>query len=107
IKDGFFDGWASLMRDIALHENVFCKISGMVTEIDYNAWTYEQLQPYMEWVYDHFGSRRVMFGSDWPVSLVAAEYAEVKGIAERFVRHFSQEDQEKFWSKNAMDFYNI
>ena len=107
IRDGFFDGWASMMREIALHENVHCKISGMVTEADYENWTYEQLKPYMQWVFKHFGSKRVMFGSDWPVCLVAASYAEVKGAAEIFMRQFSEEDQNNFWYKNAIDFYNI
>lgn len=107
IKDGFYDGWAVLMREIALEENVYCKISGMVTEADYETWSYEKLQPYMEWVFTHFGSRRVMFGSDWPVCLVAADYAIVKGITERFIQQCPQEDQERFWSGNAMDFYKI
>lgn len=107
IKDGFFDGWAFLMREIAAQGNVFCKISGMVTEADYNNWSYEQLQPYMHWVFEHFGSKRVMFGSDWPVCLVAASYSEVKRTAEKFISQFSEEDQNNFWYKNAIDFYNI
>lgn len=107
IKDGFFDGWACLIREIAARENVFCKISGMVTEADYHNWSYEQLQPYMQLVFEHFGSKRVMFGSDWPVCQVAADYSEVKEIAGKFIKQFSEEDQENFWYKNAIDFYNI
>lgn len=107
IKDRFFDGWACLMQEIGAQENVSCKISGMVTEADYNNWNYEQLQPYMDWVLEHFSAKRVMFGSDWPVCLVAGSYTEVKGVVEKFINQFSGEDQERFWFKNATDFYKI
>jgi len=71
IKDGFYEGWAVLMREIAKYENVYCKMSGIITEADYNLWTPEKIHPYMELVLESFGSNRVMYGSDWPVCLVA------------------------------------
>ncbi|MBV1887991.1 MAG: amidohydrolase family protein, partial [Urechidicola sp.] len=71
IKDGFYEGWATLMKEVGKHENVHCKISGMITEADFNYWTPDQIQPYMELSLEAFGSDRIMYGSDWPVCLVA------------------------------------
>lgn len=107
IKDGYFEGWAVLMQDVAKCDNVYCKISGLVTEADYNAWSYAQLQPYMDWVFQHFGAERLMFGSDWPVCLVAAEYEQVKNIAKTYVEKLSAVEQDQFWWKNATDFYKL
>jgi L-fuconolactonase len=67
--------WEQAMEPLAEHENVACKLSGMMTEADWNAWTPQQLQPYVTRVLDWFGTDRCMFGSDWPVSLLASDYA--------------------------------
>ncbi len=107
IKDSFFEGWAVLMKEIAKCENVYCKISGMVTEADYKNWNYGQLQPYMDWVFEHFGAKRLMFGSDWPVCLVAAEYEQVRNIAATYVDKLSEAEQDHFWWKNASECYKI
>lgn len=107
IKDMFFYGWAVLMREIGRCENVSCKISGMVTEADYEKWNYRQLLRYFEVIVESFGTNRIMFGSDWPVCLVAAEYSEVKGIAEEFISSFSTHEKEAFWGSNAVKFYNL
>lgn len=72
--------WASQMHELAEHENVFCKVSGMVTEGDWNGWTPEGLRPYLDVVFDAFGADRLMIGSDWPVCLVAGSYAETMGV---------------------------
>jgi L-fuconolactonase len=74
IKDGEFDSWSILITELAKRENVFCKISGMVTEANWATWTPQGLKPYFETVLDAFGPSRLMFGSDWPVCLVASEY---------------------------------
>ena len=76
------------MREIAANPNVYCKLSGMVTEADWKNWKAEDFEPYLDVVFDAFGAERLMFGSDWPVCLVAASYAQVKGIVESYVeRH--------------------
>ncbi|NNK76866.1 MAG: amidohydrolase family protein, partial [Maribacter sp.] len=75
IKDGYFDGWSVLMKEIAKQENVYCKLSGMITEADFNNWTSKEIIPYMDLVLEAFGPKRIMFGSDWPVCLVAGDYA--------------------------------
>ncbi len=107
IKDGFFDGWAALMREIAKRENVYCKLSGMITEADYQHWTIDQLLPYMDFVLDVFGPGRLMFGSDWPVCLVAGSYTQVKNTAMNFISKLSETEQLAIMGKNVIKFYNL
>jgi L-fuconolactonase len=107
IKDGFFDGWAILMKEIAKHGNVYCKLSGMITEADFSSWTPEQIIPYMNVVLEAFGSDRLMFGSDWPVCLVAGNYARVKQLVTDFISKLSASEQARIMGGNAMDFYNL
>ena len=107
IKDGFFEGWAVMMREIAKHQNVYCKISGMITEAGYKTWTTEQVHPYMKLVLESFGAGRVMYGSDWPVCLVAGNYSMVKALVTDFITDLSQEEQNAIMGKNAAKFYNL
>ena len=107
IKDGFFQGWAVMMREIAKHQNVYCKISGMITEADYKNWTPEQVHPYMKLVFESFGASRVMYGSDWPVCLVAGNYTMVKALVTDFITDLSQEEQNAIMGGNAAKFYNL
>ncbi len=106
IKDGFYHGWASLMREIGKRENVFCKISGMVTEADWERWQYDDFTPYLDLVVESFGTGRLMFGSDWPVCLAAASYGEVIGTARRYFENFPKEEKEEIFGRNALRFYN-
>ena len=107
IKDGFFEGWAVMMREIAKHQNVYCKISGMITEADYKTWTPEQVHPYMKLVFESFGACRLMYGSDWPVCLVAGSYSMVKALVTDFISDLSQEQQNAIMGGNAAKFYNL
>jgi L-fuconolactonase len=107
IKDGFFEGWANLMLAIAAYSNVYCKLSGMTTEADYNSWTVAQIKPYMELVLKAFGSDRVLFGSDWPVCLVAGKYAETKEVVTQFIAFLSPDEQNCIMGQNAINFYNL
>ena len=107
IKDGFFEGWAVMMREIAKHQNVYCKISGMITEADYMTWTPEQVHPYMKLVLESFGASRVMYGSDWPVCLVAGNYSMVKALVTDFITDLCQEQQNAIMGGNAAKFYNL
>jgi L-fuconolactonase len=75
IRDGVVSPWRERMRELARRPNVFCKLSGMVTEADLGAWTRETLEPYAEIVLEAFGPARVMFGSDWPVCLAGCPYS--------------------------------
>ncbi|GGW22026.1 amidohydrolase family protein [Arenibacter certesii] len=107
IKDGFFDGWAVLMKEIAKQENVYCKVSGLITEADYNSWTPEQMHPYMELVLNAFGPSRCMYGSDWPVCLVAGKYSQVKQLTTNFIASLSAEEQKAIMGGNAVSFYGL
>lgn len=107
IKDGFYDGWATLMKAISSYPNVYCKLSGMITEADYNHWTPEQIEPYMQLVLDTFGANRILFGSDWPVCLVAGNYTKTKELVTNFIAKLNLEDQAAIMGGNAMQFYNL
>ncbi|APZ45539.1 amidohydrolase [Polaribacter reichenbachii] len=107
IKDGFFDGWANQMKAIAKLENVFCKVSGMITEANYKTWTEVELNPYLDLVFNAFGTDRIMYGSDWPVCLVAGNYGQVKNIVTNFIADFSDDEKAKIMGENAIKFYNL
>ena len=107
IKDGFYDGWAVLMQKIAEHGNVHCKLSGMVTEAYYKHWVPNQFDSYIDLVLEAFGPDRVMFGSDWPVCLVAANYQQVKQLVANAIAGLSQSERDRIMGANAMAFYNL
>lgn len=107
LKDGFYDGWAALMKAIGEHKNVYCKLSGMTTEADYKNWTPEQIEPYMQLVLDAFGAKKILFGSDWPVCLVAGNYTKTKELVTNFIAKLSSEEQAAIMGGNAVQFYNL
>jgi len=107
IKDGFYDGWATLMKEIASHKNVYCKLSGMITEADYNNWKPEEIKRYLDLVLASFGADRCLFGSDWPVCLVAGSYAQVKELITDYITNFSTDEKAKIMGNNAVEFYNL
>tara|TARA_R110000796_G_scaffold67449_5_gene154839 strand:+ start:96600 stop:97427 length:828 start_codon:yes stop_codon:yes gene_type:complete len=107
IKDGFYDGWAVLMKEIAKYENVVCKFSGMITEADYKFWTPNQIHPYMDLILNTFGAKRILFGSNWPVCLVAGSYSKVKSLSINFISKLSVDEQRQIMGANAIRFYNL
>lgn len=107
IKDGFYEGWALIMKEIATCENVYCKLSGMITEADYKMWASTQIKPYMELVLNTFGSERIMFGSDWPVCLVAGNYSKVKTLVTNFITALTIAEQAAIMGGNAIKFYDL
>ena len=107
IKKGDINEWKKDIGKVAQFENVYCKISGMVTEADWEKWKKEDFKPYMDVVVDTFGIKRIMFGSDWPVCLVAASYSETLSIVEDYFSSFSKNEQEQFFGLNAALFYNL
>jgi L-fuconolactonase len=108
IKASKIEPWSDLISKVARHENVFCKLSGMVTEADHRIWEPEHLRPYIEHVLDCFGEDRVMFGSDWPVCLLAGSYAEVINALRTIVAdHLSPSGLAKLFSRNGARFYGI
>lgn len=107
IKDGYFEGWATMMTAIGKYENIYCKMSGMVTEADFNTWTPEQIHPYMDAALEAFGGKRTLFGSDWPVCLVAGNYTKIKKLTTDFISQLSQIEQNSIMGNNAIEFYNL
>ena len=106
-KSGKTSPWAALMTKIAQNKNVFCKISGLVTEAHWNGWKADDFKPYLDVVFTAFGADRLMFGSDWPVCLLAATYAQVIELIDNYVRGFPQSDREKIFGGNAAHFYGL
>ena len=86
---------------------MYCKLSGLVTEADYTRWTESQLRPYMETVLEAFGPRRLMFGSDWPVCLVACPYNRWKGIVSDFISTLSPAEQSCVMGDTAAEAYRL
>lgn len=107
IKDREINAWRNDIVALASYENVYCKISGMVTEADWKGWTKDDFQPYLDVVVNAFGTKRIMFGSDWPVCLVAASYQKMKEVVDDYFLHFSQSEQEAFFGQTATKFYNL
>ena len=100
--------WKSLITELASFENVSCKISGMVTEAKWNTWKTPDFAPYVDHIIESFTPKRVMFGSDWPVALLAAStYSEVVHLAQDLTAKFSETENELFWRENATSAYKI
>lgn len=99
--------WRSRIRELARCPNVYCKLSGLVTEADWRGWTLPQLRPYMETVLEAFGPERLMFGSDWPVCLVACQYARWLEIVQDFVAPLSPGDRQRVLAGSAIDAYRL
>jgi len=95
------------MLELGKLPNVYCKLSGMITEADFESWTPAQIAPYMSLVLQAFGARKLMFGSDWPVCLVAGNYNSVKEIVSNFIQNLSSIEQSAIMGDNAIKFYNI
>lgn len=107
IKSGEIAQWSEHINEVAQHENVYCKLSGMVTEADWRNWRAEDFTPYLDVVFENFGADRVMFGSDWPVCLVAATYSQVKQLIEDYTRRFAAAARAKVFGENALRFYGL
>ena len=107
IKAGLIDDWKKDITAIAQHDNVWCKISGMVTEADHQLWQPPHLTPYLDTVVQAFGTKRIMYGSDWPVCLVAASYQKIIQVVENYFADFTTTEQADFFGNNATTFYQL
>lgn len=99
--------WKEGLESIAQYPNVYCKVSGFCTEADWQNWEAEDITPYLDVVFKLFGPDRVMFGSDWPVCLLAGGYQKTVRVLEAYVTQFPLPGQQKFWTDNALAFYRI
>lgn len=107
IKEGLIDDWKKDIMQLAAFPNVHCKISGMVTEADWKQWTKHDLQPYLDVVTEAFGTNRLLYGSDWPVCLVAASYEAMMRPVKEYFSSFTLTEQEQVFSVNAISFYHL
>jgi L-fuconolactonase len=99
--------WKENIQEMAKRENVSCKISGMVTEADFTSWTPEQLLPYFDVILNAFGPDRLLFGSDWPVCLVATSYKNWADLVKKNISTFSETEQAKIMGQNAVRIYRL
>ena len=107
IKAGELSPWREHLRELAKFPNVFCKVSGMVTEADHAAWQPSDFAPYLEVVFTAFGKDRLMYGSDWPVCLFAGSYRKVFALVDDATRGWSEAARERFFGDNAARFYGL
>ncbi len=107
IESGEITAWTQGIRALAAHDNVWCKVSGLVTEAAWQTWQPTDFRPYLDVVFEAFGPGRVMFGSDWPVCNVAGGYHAVVSLARAYLAGFSASEQAQFWGENAADFYKL
>jgi L-fuconolactonase len=107
IKSRTYDPWRSHIRELAQYSNVFCKVSGLVTEADWSSWRQDDFKPYLDAVFAYFGPERLMFGSDWPVCLIAANYSQVFNLISEYAAGYSKEQQSAIFGANAARFYGL
>ena len=99
--------WKKQIVELARRPHVYCKLSGMVTEADHQHWKADDVRPYMEVVLEAFGTSRLMYGSDWPVCLLAADYGRVLHSVESFISQLSHDEQADILGRTACRFYKI
>ncbi|GAA4496680.1 amidohydrolase [Hymenobacter ginsengisoli] len=107
IKIGEIEPWWRDLQALAAHENVLCKVSGLVTEADWQHWQPQDFEPYLDVVFEAFGPSRVLFGSDWPVCNVAGGYDRLHALVADYVARLSASEQVQFWGGNAERFYGL
>jgi len=106
IRDGTLSPWREQMRELAKFPNLLCKVSGMVTEAKWERWKQEDFRPYLDVVFEAFGIERLMYGSDWPVCLLAGTYEQVFALARDYVAALPVAAREGFLGGNAERFYH-
>lgn len=107
IKVKEIDSWADGLRRLAAFPNVFCKMSGLVTEADWQGWTADDIAPYLNVAFDSFGPDRLMIGSDWPVCLVAASYAQATGLVKDYIQKRAPDRASDVLGGNALRFWRL
>jgi L-fuconolactonase len=108
IADGHLEPWKSQLAQIAANPRIYCKLSGMVTEADHQRWRTDDLKPYIQHAIEIFGPKRIMFGSDWPVCLLAASYSQVvEALEQSLPPNWSAELREDLFGGNAAAFYKL
>ncbi|PWU70268.1 amidohydrolase family protein [Gracilibacillus dipsosauri] len=108
IAAGVLEPWKSYMTQIAKHPNIYCKLSGMVTEAEHGNWKLDDFLPFVDHVVDMFGIHRILYGSDWPVCLLSASYDEVFQLLKKALSNkVTEEEEDCIFGRNAIDFYKL
>ncbi len=107
IREGLLSPWTEMIRELARRENVYCKISGLLTEADWQGWNVDQLRPYFDAVLSSFGPRRLMFGSDWPVLTLACDYGKWVQTFQSLIADLSLEEQERISCGTVREAYRL
>jgi len=107
IKDGVMEPWRAQLRQLAQAPNLSCKVSGLITEADQKAWKPEDLRPYLDIVFEAFGPERLMWGSDWPVCLLAGQYERVFDLVDQYASHLTPTQKEGLFGGNCARFYGV
>ena len=107
IKNKEITEWGKLMKAIARQPNISCKLSGLLTEAAWNEWRPADIYPYLDTVFEAFGTNRLLFGSDWPVILLSGRYAQWKDLLEKYMENFEPDEKQKVFGNNAIDIYNL
>lgn len=107
IRSGNIDSWARGIRRLAEFQNVFCKLSGLVTEADWQHWKPEQIAPFLDVAFESFGPQRLMIGSDWPVCLVAASYSGTVQVVKTYLLSQKPENRDSVLGGNAQRFWRL
>lgn len=107
IRNQVMEPWHGLMAELARRSNVYCKLSSVITQADWQAWTDADVLPFLDAACEAFGPDRIMVGSDWPVSTCAAGYVETMGLFERWSKKHSTSEQDAFMGGNCARFYGV
>lgn len=107
IRDGVIQPWRERMLELGRRPNVYCKLSGVVTEADWKAWTAEQVRPYIDVALEAFGPKRLMFGSDWPVILLASPYKRWVETVEGALSSLSEDERRRIFGGTAIEAYHL
>jgi L-fuconolactonase len=107
IKDEAISPWKEKISELAGYKNVYCKVSGMVTEADWKRWKPEDIKPYLDVVFESFGAERILIGSDWPVCLVAGKYQEVMAVVMDYISALSVSEKAMILGENAVRAYKL
>jgi|SRR5215469_2080793 len=107
IKSREIESWATGIRRLARFPNVFCKLSGLVTEADWQGWEQKDITPYLDVAFEAFGPPRLMIGSDWPVCLVASSYSRTVDIVKNYLQRHPAETRDAVLGGNAQRFWRL
>ena len=107
IRNKSIGEWKKWMIEISKRKNIYCKLSGLITEAKWNLWEEKDFYPYLDVIFEYFGTGRIVFGSDWPVMLLSGNYQKWKALIEEYLADLSSEEKEKVFGQNAIEFYNL